>query len=262
MPFLDSLDIANRVCQRCGVQQILDINEDSLNNNEITFAYDKLRRAELRRNIWTFAIKKAVLRPATVTTQLLAPQLWSPSTTYMLGTIVVDANGILWFSTIPDNLNNPPASTSAWEEYFGPLAVDIFNPIQNTAVAAWSSVTNYTINTTVSYNGTNYTSLVSNNLNNVPSSGSSVWQAIGNSGATAYYAGELCYAPAGNPGGFVIYMSLINGNTDVPSNITPWSATVQYGQDAIVSNGGFLVAQSDPGEPEQHPCGRAPADGM
>jgi hypothetical protein len=184
MPFLDSLDIANRVCQRCGVQQILDINEDSTNNTEITFAYDKLRRAELRRNIWTFAIRKAVLRPLTTTTLLLAPNPWLPTTTYMLGTVVADANGILWMSTITDSLANSPASTSAWEEYFGPMSADVFDS------------------------------------------------------TTAYYAGEMCYKSAGNPGGFVIFMSLVNGNADVPSTATPWSATVQYGKDSIVSYSG------------------------
>jgi len=239
MPFLDSLDIANRVCQRCGVQQILDINEDSKNNTEITFAYDKLRRAELRRNIWAFTIRKTVLRAVTTTTLLLAPQPWSAASTYMPGALVTDANGTIWMSVISDNITNAPGATSAWEEYFGPMTADIFNPIQNVAVAPWSSVYTYTINTQVSYNGTIYSSIGSSNLNNVPFAGSSYWQALGNAGATAYYAGELCYAPAGNPGGFVVYMSLTNGNTDVPSNITPWNATSTYTGDNIVSYSGF-----------------------
>jgi len=238
MPFLDSLDIANRVCQRVGVSQINDINEVSTNNLEITFAYDKLRRVELRRNLWSFSVKRAVLRPVTPTTLILAPALWVYNVTYMLGALVTDANGVIWMSTIPDNSNNTPAVTSAWEEYFGPMSADVFNPIQNTAVAPWSGTYNYTVNTQVSYNGTIYTSVGSNNIGNVPSTGSIYWQALGNAGATAYYAGELCYAPAGPAGGFVVYLSLINGNTDVPSNITPWNSTTQYVSDSIVSYAG------------------------
>ena len=63
MPFYLPLDIQNRACQHLGATRIASIDEESVNNAETTFAYDKLRRAELRRNAWRFAIKEAVLRP-------------------------------------------------------------------------------------------------------------------------------------------------------------------------------------------------------
>src|SRR5208282_5940427 len=94
--FLDSLDIANRVCQHCGVNQILSVTEDTTNNNEISLAYGKLRRAELRRNAWRFAIRKTVLRPITSTTLAITPAAWASGTTYLFGALVTDTNGAIW----------------------------------------------------------------------------------------------------------------------------------------------------------------------
>src|SRR6185369_3603215 len=127
MPFLDSLDIANRTCQHVGTTRIQTVDEDSKQNSEITFVYDKVRRAELRRNVWRFAIKKAVLRPLTSTTMLLAPTLWNANTLYLPGSIVSDANGILWVSTKAENRGNNPATTFVWDQYFGPMTADAWN---------------------------------------------------------------------------------------------------------------------------------------
>lgn len=127
MPFLDSLDIANRSLQLIGASQIGDINEDSKNNTETAFAYDKVRRAELRRNVWRFAIRKAVLRAIDDTTMILVPSLYDATKTYLPGSIVADANGQAWISMEPDNVNNTPGDTDVWDMYFGPLAVSLYD---------------------------------------------------------------------------------------------------------------------------------------
>src|SRR5690348_10873750 len=106
MPFIDSLDIANRAIQHVGGVQISAPDEDSKNNTEVAFTYDKVRRAELRRNVWRFSIRKAALRPIETTTLLLKAPAYSASATYLPGAIVQDTNGQYWISLKPDNINN------------------------------------------------------------------------------------------------------------------------------------------------------------
>ena len=210
MPFLDSLDIANRACDHCGVDHILSVTEDSVRNNLLASVYDKLRRAELQRNTWTFATKRVALRPMSTTSLLLVPSLYSTTVTYLFGAIVQDANGELWFSRIPDNLNNTPGgNTEAWERYFGPQSVDIWSSTisyypgelvyvitgtapngyqvymsrvgANTAVPgtanAWSATTTYGSDDCVSYGGSQWRSLLPINLNQTPANPPLPWAA-------------------------------------------------------------------------------------
>lgn len=198
MPFIDSLDIANRACTILGSSPITSTTEDSVKNTELTNAYDKLRRPELRRNVWRFAIKKCVLRavngfvpasastPAVNPTMLLIAPFWSSTETYTPGSIVQDVNGFIWVSMQEENLNNiPGGNNELWEAYFGQMTVQPYD------------LTN----------------------------------------STAYYAGELVYvlAPGGSvssPPLYQIYMSLMSGNSDVPNTPTQWSgavATAYYG---------------------------------
>lgn len=186
MPFLDSLDVANRVCQIVGVEQIFSVTEDSQRCLEIASAYDKLRRAELRRNVWRFATRKVALRAVDSNTLIVAPGTWSSTKTYTLYEFVVDTNNQIWFSTVADNLNNSPGgNNTAWEMYYGPMTAD-----------GWDST-------------------------------------------VSYYSGELVYViTAGAPSGYQVYMSLLNGNSDVPGTATAWVSTTQYNQDQIVSYSG------------------------
>jgi hypothetical protein len=128
MPFIDSLDIANRALQHVGGNPILDVNEDSQNNLEVANAYDKVRRAELRRNVWRFAVRKAALRPVDDTTLQIVPALYDATRTYLLGEIVRDQNGQFWISEVANNFNQlPGGNNDAWESYFGPLSVSPFD---------------------------------------------------------------------------------------------------------------------------------------
>lgn len=127
---LGPVDIANRSCQHCGVQRISTTQgflEDSLQAGEISACYDQLRRAELRRNVWQFAIRKAALRPINTTTMFLKPALWASTTTYGFGAIVSDAANFLWQSRAQDNLNSAPGDSGNWEAYCGPLTVQPFD---------------------------------------------------------------------------------------------------------------------------------------
>src|SRR5678815_3993516 len=119
MPFLDSLDIANRALQHCGAPQIATVGEISKSNREVSFAYDKVRRAELRRNTWRFATRRTVLRAIDTDTMILVPAAYDATVTYLPGAIVADTNGLLWLSNTQDNRNNTSGATAAWDMYFG-----------------------------------------------------------------------------------------------------------------------------------------------
>lgn len=181
---LAPVDIANRACQHCGVTRIsttLGFAEDSKQSGEIGSCYDQLRRAELRRNVWQFAIRKAALRPIDTTTMFLKPALWSSTTTYGFGAIISDAANFLWQSRAQDNINNAPGDSAAWEAYCGPLSAQPYD----------------------------------------------------NTGTTGYYAGELVYETPGD-GSYVVYMSLISGNSQDPRQPNTWISTTQYSKDQVV----------------------------
>src|SRR6185312_9844833 len=111
MPFQTPIDIANRACQHMGARQIdttLGFTETSVQSAEISACLDKLRRAELQANLWTFSTRRAILRMVDTTTFVLKPTLWSSSITYFNGSIVADQDGVPWISRIRSNLGNDP----------------------------------------------------------------------------------------------------------------------------------------------------------
>lgn len=207
--FIDSLDIANRGCQHLGVTRIANSTEDSVQNAEMSFAYDKLRRAELRRNTWRFATKKAVLRPIDTTTFLLQPSQWLGGIQYLPGSVVADSNGQLWVSNQANNVGNDPNSTDVWDCYFGLMTVDAYDTTGGTAYYAgdlvyiqngdssyniylslqnsntevpnvadvWSATATYSQDQTVSYSGLQWRSLIALNTNNIPAAGPANWSA-------------------------------------------------------------------------------------
>jgi len=199
------IDIANRALQHLGAKRIdpvLGFNEQSKQASECSFAYGKLRRAELRRNIWRFSVRRTILRPVNslavqgvtfVTnpsagnvgspTMMLAPALWSSGTTYSAGTLVTDIANVIWQSLAPANVGYAPGNSSAWEQYTGPLTVDAY---------------------------------VS---------------------GTTYQAGDLVYVAPGD-GSYAVYESLTAGNTDDPATPSAYSATQIYAKDEVVTSGG------------------------
>lgn len=132
-------DIGNRALQHCGadlMDSTLGFAEQSNRARSVAFAYGKLRRAELQRNVWTFATRVAVLRPLDSNTALVAPSLWSSQATYFVGSLVQDQAGTLWISRIPNNVgtaSQPGVNFTAWEPYFGPLTVSLYDSTQSYA---------------------------------------------------------------------------------------------------------------------------------
>jgi len=128
--FLNPVDIGNRALDHCGadaMDQTAGFTEQSQRARLVARTYGKLRRAELRENVWTFATRRSALRSIDSNTALLAPTLWSSAVTYFAGSIVVDASGTIWESVLRDNLNNQPQNTAAWTPYFGPMTAALFD---------------------------------------------------------------------------------------------------------------------------------------
>lgn len=263
LSFNAPVDIANRALQHCGATRLgtAGFNEDSKNASETAFVYDKLRRAELRRNVWRFAIREAVLRPVSPTTTQIGALLWASSTTYDYGAIVTDATGAIWSSNINNNLNNETGSSPQWEPYYGALVADAFDATTsysagemvyvttgNGAAQVYRSLINAnedvpgTINTydaavtylegqVVSYLSVTYQSLIDFNTGNTPSAAPALW----NSGTTYAIGNQV----GGSDG--IIYTSLTNGNighdptTDLLSNwsnagvLNPWTTVITSG---------------------------------
>jgi hypothetical protein len=253
MPFIDSLDIANRALQKAGQPQILSVTEDSKSNFETSFAYDKVRRAELRRNVWRFATRKTILRAIDTTTLLLNPFPYSATVVYLLGAVVQDTNGQYWISIKPDNLNNVPGGNNEfWDTYFGPMNVSLYDSTisyftgdlvykagaisgayqvfmslktGNTDIpdvaSAWVNTTTYYADQTVSSAGSQWRSLLPFNIGLTPTDGPGDWSAL------------ITYSSGNQVAGSnrQIYTSAVNGNvgndpvTDSGAN---WTATGTY----------------------------------
>jgi hypothetical protein len=207
-------DICNRALQHVGARRIVTLGDNSREANSVRFIYDKVRRAELRRNPWVFSTRRAPIRPiqanttATVLsagqtpntgTLFLTPSVWNGSVTYTPGAIVTDPTvpGLIWTSLAQENLNNAPGEGSVWDVYFGPMTVQ---PYDSTV---------------------------------------------------GYWAGELVYVRDPNTQAVTVYRSLANSNgfnnglgqSTAPNLLTDWSPTVVYGLDQVVSYG-FLIYRS------------------
>lgn len=234
MPFNNPVDIGNRALQWCGLSRIDDFTDDSVRAAEVAFAYDKLRRPELRRNLWKFAIRKAALRPIDATTMFLQPELWQSAKSYAFGAIAADAAGFLWQSASHANLNNAPGNSPAWEAYCGPLSVQPYDTSGTTVYAAgelvyqsngdgtftawesmqgsnstdprtatpWDATVLYATDSVVIRSSVLYASLIDFNLNNDPATAPALWAL-----ATVYAAG----AKVGGSDG-AIYASVGSGN--------------------------------------------------
>jgi hypothetical protein len=255
-------DVGNRALQHCGATRMgyQGFSENSKNASEVAFCYGKLREAELRRNVWTFACRRTMLRSIDSNTMLLNTALWSPTTTYFVGSIVADQYANLWISRIPNNLANDPLLTVYWEPYFGPLSVALYDStttyfvgelvytttgnglarvylsLQNNnedvpgTATAYDATTVYRKNQVVTYLSVAYMSLIDLNSGNTPSLAPALW----NAGTT--------YGAAASVGGSdgVIYTSIAGGNLGNDPTTTSgfWTSTGVFNPWTTVFVGG------------------------
>lgn len=212
--FLAPVDICNRALQICGLPRIITLNDQNGPAQECNAAYGRLRRAELARNLWTFATRRVSLRAMGLATGLLGFPAYAAGTTYAAG-FVVSYGTKLYVSTRGTNLAHTPGTAPTdgvlwWESYFGPLTVEphnlgnttstnstydagelvyitpgdgtvsvyrslLLNAQDPDAMEAWDADIVYASGAVVSYSSTNYQSLVNLNLGNTPSSSPTQW---------------------------------------------------------------------------------------
>jgi hypothetical protein len=206
-------DVANRALQHLGQSRLLSLAppDSSLAAKEIAFQYDKLREAELRRNLWRFATRRAIIRPVSSTSRQWQAPTWDPTVMYGFGSVVFYADlygrKLLWISTAAGNVNqNPIVTGTAWQQYFGAVVADLYDSTQayfpgdlvyenpqpgyynvylsltdNNAddpsvVDAWDATVSYLPGAVVQVGSiTNYVSLVADNLNFPPATSPLQW---------------------------------------------------------------------------------------
>jgi hypothetical protein len=126
--FATQEDIGNRAAQHCGARRFTSFTDATRQAAEISFAYDKLRVAELRRSVWRFATRRAVLRALTSTSSRFVPPLYSNVTLYHAGQIVRDTTGIYWIAGQETAAQTPGVPVTGfpapWAQYFGPVVGD------------------------------------------------------------------------------------------------------------------------------------------
>jgi hypothetical protein len=275
MGFKTPEDIANRALQHCGASLIVTLQDDDKGAQQIAQCYDGLRRAELRRNVWTFAVKKAVLyplntsltnlpigtatasptTPATLTQSLptlkLIAQPWSAAQVYPFGR-VVSYGGSVWLSTATTSANQQPgldASTN-WDTYFGSKVVVPYDPTvayyfgdlvyvaDGPATLVFSSLENSNGSTNNAATGT-----VSNNPLNP-----ATW-----SSAVTYGVGSVVLDAAG----FAWYSRISNNVNLQPGVYGAWSSAPTYVTGALVIATDGLLYQAATGGNNQNPANGA-----
>lgn len=169
--FQTSVDIANRALQHLGSARITAFTDDNKNASATSFAYDKLREAELRRNVWRFAVRKVALRPVASNTTALNAPAWASGTTYAQGA-VVSYQSQVWESLVGSNVGSTPGTDgSNWELYAGPRTISAA-----TSANALTLDSEYFSGELISYSGSVYRSLISQNQDIPPTAN---WLLIG-----------------------------------------------------------------------------------
>lgn len=214
--------LANRALQYVGAQRLTNIWSDTSKNAvEIQNCYHMLRRAELRRNVWRFAVREAVLRPVGVNTRILTFGAWATGTTYAINDVVLGSDGRVYYSLIAGNLGNDPSTRlfTKWSLYFGPDMCTEY-------VTTWSSSVAYlTGDHTVGSDGQVYIAVQNTTNNNPVGDGNVHWTlttdgvtASSTSTANSFWSGELVCI------GSNVYLSLVNQNVSVPPSAGKWLA--------------------------------------
>lgn len=115
-------EIANLALQMVGGARIAAgalRTEQSKNADEVRSCYHVLRRAELRRNVWWFATRRAAMRPFGTDSRFVTFPAWASGTTYAVNNVVL-YSGQLYYSKIAGNLGNTPDTSFAqWSQYYG-----------------------------------------------------------------------------------------------------------------------------------------------
>lgn len=236
MAFRLPIDIINRACVHLGVERIRSLTEHSIQAQEGNAAYDNLRLAELRRNTWTFATRRVVLRAIDTDTMLFTPSAWASGTTYAHGAIVT-YDSEWWESQTGSNTGNTPTPGSYWQHYHGP----------DTAADYDSTTTYFTGELVVGSDDAVYRSTINGNDNDPVADGTG-WLDVGGSAAALTILYPIGTGPAVSsasqnvfrlPKGF-----LRRAPTDPKAGSSPYlGGPVNLGPEDRLIEGGYIVSR-------------------
>ncbi len=231
MTFKTPIDIANRALQHVGSPRILSFTDDTKEASEVAFVYDKVRRAELRRNVWRFSVRLTALRALGTDDKLVTFGTWLTGSTYKINDVVTSAaDGNIYYSRIGSNTaNEPSANPAQWALYFGPVIATEF-------VTSWIIGYGYAIGDhCVGSDAQAYVAIEATTGNDPTTDGGVHWVVdttdsfniqynstqsayYDANGPTSYYAGELVHVAG------ITFISLVSNNMDIPV----WSGTKQW----------------------------------
>ncbi|CAB4132181.1 ChiC_BD domain containing protein [uncultured Caudovirales phage] len=231
------VDIANRGLQHVGARRIVTFQDNTKNAAEVSFCYDKLRKAELQRNIWTFSKRLAALRAVDTTVMKLNPAAYNSADTYVPGSVVTWNNHVYIAMQDIATSTQPDQWPQLWSLYFGPMTVSLWTVTgQPMGLTLWNSSVTYGAGAQViGSDGNEYQSLQNNNTGNSPLTSPTYWTLLGlaPTQGPGYFAGELVYTPATES--YQVYLSMINANTNIPGSVPAWSSTTVYNKDDVVT---------------------------
>lgn len=242
--------IANRAFQLIGARRVTNVLTDPGNPaGEFNTAYDLLRRYELRRNVWRFAVRRAALAPVNIgfqpgtqinnqtfyPTMQLSPAAWSNSATYSIGSITKDTDGFIYKSLTLNNVGNQPSANvgTYWEPYYGPMDVQPYDTTGGTAYLPGQLVYDPFTYPTVVYMSLIYQSTSSSNPQPSPTAGTPSWSA-----SLTYNQGDAVTYSA------TTYISQVplNNNVTPGTNNAIWKAA---GAVADLQNNGAWLTLSE-----------------
>jgi hypothetical protein len=234
MAFRLPIDIINRALVHLGKERIRTLTDHSVNAQEGNAAYDNLRLAELRRNPWTFAIRRVVLRAIDDDTVLFTPDDYASGTTYAHGAIVV-YNNQWWESQVGSNTGNTPEPGTYWQNYFGTDA----------AVPYDSETTYFTGELVVGSDDAVYRSTINANDNDPVDVGTG-WLSLGGSTAALTVLYPIGTGPATDSSSRYVYRLpkgyLRKAPTDPKAGTFPYlGGAVNLGPDDWTFEGGYIV---------------------
>lgn len=237
--FNEPLDVMNRAAQHLGVPRITSFGDPGVFGQEIVFAYDKLRVAELKRNVWKFATRTSVIRPLNVSTRLITPQPWLNNWVYRPGSIV-SFNGVYYVASLATgNLNQTPGGGTGgfWDIYFGPLSVMEWESSTDSVFGGyWPGELVY-VNNGLGWVDT-FVSVT--NANATDPETPDVWS------TTAFYHPGDVVAYTDSRGTTWYYMSLVDLNIGNEPDLSavPWNVNTTYAKGATVCGSDGLLYTS------------------
>lgn len=245
MAFTSPLDIVNFAALRLGQPRISAFTDNAKIATEGGFAYDRLRVAELGRNLWRFATKRVILRAVGIDTVLWTPATWASGQSYKAGTVVnytptsgVYANQLFsWQLSAAETSSTTPDFDPLFHHYAGPIAIDLYNTgsagdgTSNTTYnagevvlvpATYASGTTYAKNDVVNSGGNWYVSLIASNLGNAVTDTAAwvLWTSLGRSKNSYGVTASNSPVPLTYPAGYSVYISLYSNNADNPVSAT------------------------------------------